>query len=144
MSETANLADLLGIMTRLIAVMERETELLRSSKPSAIGDLQHDKIALAAAYEAHIRALRENDALPQALDPEMRDEFGRAAAAFQDCLARNERALKAARETTDRVLRLIVREVEKSRHQQGGYSASGLNEAGSGPQPVSIAVDQRL
>ena len=144
MSETASPAELLATMARLVAVMERETELLRSAKPSAIQELQRDKIALASAYETQVRALKEDEALPAALDSETRAEFGRAAEAFQQALGRNERALRSARETTDRILRLVVREVEKSHHQQGGYSASGQNEPGSGPQPVSIAVDQRL
>ena len=144
MSETANVVGLLGIMKRLIEVMEREIDLLRSKEPSDIEDLQQDKATLAAAYEAHVRTLRESEHLFEALDPELRAEFSHAAETFQETLARNERALKAARETTDRVLQLIVREVEKRRHQQGVYSSNGLAETVDTGQPVSVAFDERL
>lgn len=142
MSDTASFPGLLAIMKRLVEVMEREIDLLHGIKSPELQDLQRDKITLASAYEARVKALRDGR---QALDPALRDEFSQAAQSFQDTLLRNQQALNAAKATTDRVLQAIVREVEKQRNQQGGYSASGQCEpAADSNRAVSVAIDQRL
>ena len=142
MSDTASFPGLLVIMKRLVEVMDREVDLLHGMKSTELQELQRDKITLATAYEARVKALKDDG---QKLDPELRAEFSQVAQMFQDSLLRNQQALNGAKATTDRVLQAIVREVEKQRSQQGSYSASGQCEPGAGgSQAVSVAVDQRL
>jgi len=142
MSETDGFPGLLAIMRRLVAVMEQEIDLLRGMKSPELKDLQSDKLTLANAYQARVKVLRDGG---QTLESTLRTEFSQAAQSFQDTLLRNHQALNAAKATTDRVLQAIVREVEKQRGQQGGYSANGQSEPGTGGQrAVSVAIDQRL
>ena len=142
MSGTANFSELLATMKRLVEVMEREILLLRGSDTPELKDLQRDKIELASTYDSQVRILREDG---QTLDPTWRQEFSSTAQTFRDTLLRNHQALNAAKATTDRVLQVIVREIEKQRSQQGGYSASGeCGPSTDAKQPVSVAIDQRL
>jgi flagellar biosynthesis/type III secretory pathway chaperone len=143
MSGPAQVTDLLKTMSRLIEIMEREIALLRHINPSEMQELQRDKIALAAAYDAQTKALRENEEALRSLAPEMQADLLRTTETFQQTLLQNERALKAAKLTTDRVLTSIAREVDKQRREDSGYSANGLVAAGGAERPVSLAVDQR-
>lgn len=142
MSDTTSFPGLLAIMTRLVEVMEREIDLLHGMKSPELQELQRDKLTLATAYDARVKALRD---AKQPLDPALRAEFSQAAQRFQDTLLRNHQALNAAKTTTDRVLQAIVREVEKQRSRQGGYSANGQCTPSAGRTgAVSVAIDQRL
>lgn len=142
MRDSDGFPGLLAVMRCLVEVMEREIDLLHGMKSSELQAVQSDKLTLANAYQARVKALRDGR---QALDPALRAEFSQAAQSFQDTLLRNHQALNAAKATTDRVLQAIVREVEKQRRQQGGYSANGQSDALAGAKrAVSVAIDQRL
>ena len=133
---------LLAVMRRLVEVMEREIELLHGPDTAQLKEIQSDKLTLANAYQARVKTLRDGRA---ALEPSLRAEFAATAQSFQDTTLRNQQALNAAQTTTDRVLQAIVREVEKQRGRQSGYSASGQSEpTAGGPLAVSVAIDQRL
>lgn len=145
MSMNARAADLLSVMSRLIEVLEREIALLRTMKPAEMQDLQRDKIVLAAAYESKVKELGARAGEAEGLEPELSRALAKAAAAFQETLAHNEQALRSAKETTDRVLQAVVREVESARARKGSYTASGKVQGDAGGErPISVAVDQRL
>jgi hypothetical protein len=144
---STQVTDLLKITSRLISVLEREIEMLRSMKPVEMQNLQQDKLVLAAAYESAVEALSGDAAMLEAVAPVVRDELRTVMARFQTVLGANERALRAARDATDRVLRHIVDEVERQRGTNSGYSASGSAASLSGYTPrqgVAVTVDQRL
>ncbi len=66
---------------------------------------------------------------------------------FQSTLAANERALRATRDTSQRVLEAIAHEIDRKRRENAGYSAGGYAAAASNShsgQPVSIAIDERF
>ena len=144
MTDSGAAAELLRTISRLIEVMEREIEMFRAMKPSEMQGLQEEKIVLTAAYEAKVSALKVAGA--DTIEPAMREQLLAATKRFQDTMTQNQQALRAARETTDRVLMAIVEEVEKKRGDNAGYSASGTLgvEAAGNRQPVSVAFDQRL
>lgn len=145
--ENAQVADLLKITSRLIEVLEREIEMLRAMKPSEMQSLQHDKIVLAAAYESAIRALESDPASASAITPAVREELRDVTERFHRVLAANERALRAAKEATNRVLKHIVAEVEKQQRGASGYGPSSHAAAPAAPvqrRAVSVSLDQRL
>ena len=143
MSGPARVANLLKTMSRLMEILEREIALLRDMKPTEMQDLQRDKIVLAAAYESQISALRADQTALDGLDPKLRAALSDAAERFRKTLAGNERSLRAAKQTTDRVLTAIAKEVENQRRDKAGYSASGVAQVAGAKRPVSLALDQR-
>ena len=147
MSAPTQITDLLKVTSRLIGVLEREIEMLRAMRPSEIQDLQQDKIALCAAYEAQAKSLAGRPELLDAVQPALRAQLEAAIGKFQSTLAANERALRAAKETTQRVLEAIANEIDRSRRENAGYSISGRSVPSSRAapgQPVSVAIDERL
>ena len=143
MSDPARVADLLKVMSRLMEILEREIALLRDMKPAEMQDLQRDKIVLAAAYESQVSALRADETALDGLDPKLRAALSDAAERFHETLAGNERSLRAARQTTDRVLTAIAKEVQAQQRDKAGYSASGVAQVAGAERPLSVALDQR-
>ncbi len=145
---TANqITDLLKITGRLIGVLEREIEVLRAMQPAKIEALQQDKIALSAAYEAQAKSLASQPELLDAVQPPLRAQLEAAIGKFQSTLAASERALRAAKDTTHRVLEAIAEEIENSNGDSNGYSATGHHNTTANrghSAPVSLAYDQRL
>lgn len=147
MSTQSQVNDLLQVTSRLIAVLEREVELLRAVPSTEFEALQEEKSALTTAYESQARSLTGQPELLEALQPVLRAELKRVTGRFQSAVAANEVALRAARETTQRVLQAIADELDRNRCDKAGYSAQGCaassSRRASGP-PLSITLDQRL
>ncbi len=145
---TANqITDLLQITGRLIGVLEREIEVLRAMQPAKIEALQQDKIALSTAYEAQIKSFAGQPRILETLQPALKAEFERVIGKLQSTLAANERALRATRDTSQRVLEAIAHEIDRERRENTGYSAAGYGAAASkspSGQPVSVAIDERF
>ena len=144
MTETNRITDLLQITRRLTAVLEEEVAILRTMKPPEARALQEEKHALTAAYEAHIRAA---DGAVDDVPPALRAELSEATAHFREALTRNAQSLRAARYTSERVLKAIADEVERTRGETSAYGAGGTiaeRSQRTGAQPVSLAIDQRL
>jgi len=139
-------ADMLRITSRLIAVLEREIEMLRAMKPSELQNLQQEKIVLTAAYEVHAKALQANPAALDGLDPHLRDELRGAVALFRQTLSDNEAALHAAKEATNRVLQAIAEEIQQKTQGAPSYTARNGTQSTSRVrnEPVSIALNQSV
>ena len=147
MNQSERITDFLKITSRLISVLEREIEMLRAMKPAEIQVLQQDKIVLAAAYESQVKSLKEHPELLDNLTPALRAELKAVVATFEKTLVKNEHALRAAKYTTERVLKAIADEIENKRLENASYSANGQvgrKSAAGGRQPVSVSFDQRL
>lgn len=147
MSTQSQVNDLIRITSRLIAVLEREVELLHTKPATGIEALQEEKSTLTTAYESQARSLSGHPELLEALQPVLRAELKRVTGRFQSAVSANEAALRAARETTQRVLQAIADELDKDRCNQAGYSAQGHAASSSrktSRPPLSIALDQRL
>jgi flagellar biosynthesis/type III secretory pathway chaperone len=147
MSEQTPVTDLIAVTDRFIPVLEREVELLRATDTGELQTLQKDKAVLAAAYESQIRTIGKSPQLLDSLSADLRHRFKSATETFRVALAKNERALKAAKEVNYRVLQAIAHEVENQRQQNTAYTADGSIKPASkakSREPISVAVDQRL
>ncbi len=147
MSTQTQVNDLIQVSSRLIAVLEREVKLLRAVPSTALAEVQEEKLVLTAAYESQARSLAGHPDLLEALQPVLRAELQRVTSRFQSAVSDNEVALRAARETTQRVLQAIADELDKDRCDQASYSAQGRAASSSrstSRPPLSIAFDQRL
>lgn len=130
-------------MTQLMAVMKHEVQLVRAREFAKLEDVQRRKLQLAKSYEAHQTRLRKNLSVLESLSGEERGDLRKLYAAFRETLSENMLALKSAHDAADRVVKMIVSGVRKSRGVTGpdvkpgkpvrGYAAygtSGLGAAG--------------
>ncbi len=146
-SRNKDARELLTLTTRLIDVLRGEIELLRHMEPNRMQELQRDKVVLAAAYESAVTRLKTDMEESEPVDPDLRKDLQAATEVFHKALRDNERALSAARETSQRLLSHIVAEVERQSGHSAGYVASGAvaTIAGGRPTaPLSVTLDQRL
>lgn len=128
-------------MTQLMAVMKHEVQLVRERQFDRLEELQRQKLQLARSYEQSQAQVRKNQAVLNALSAEERGDLRRLYAAFREALSENMLALKAAHDTADRVVKMIVSGVRKSRGVTGpavkpgkpvrGYAAYGTAGVGA-------------
>jgi transketolase len=142
--DTGRVGELLQTMSRLIAVLEREIEMLRTMEPQEMQALQEEKIVLAAAYESRLQSLRDDPPGPAELDDTLRAELQQTTARFQGTLAENERMLRAARQASERLLQAIAQSLQRQDAERSGYSAAGRPRAGVGTPGQPMTLDQRL
>ena len=141
--EPAAVVDLLETTLRLIDVLEGEIEMLRGMNPEEMQALQHDKIVLAAAYESQLKRLSDHPELAAALSEELRAELKDTTDYFQEVLAANERALRAAKTATKGVLKTVA----DSANQQDprvSYNTDGRPARRNPRAPHAVSVNQRL
>jgi uncharacterized protein YPO0396 len=142
--DEAQIGSLIRVASRLVSLMDQETERLRGMRPRDIVALQSEKTALAAAYEDKVRELGANPDALKRVSEALQQEFAEVAARFQAALADNERALHAARRTQERVMQAIVSVVEKDRARRQGYGAAGNGGQARKTDPLSLALDRHL
>jgi hypothetical protein len=141
--EPAAVIDLLETTLRLIDVLEGEIEMLRGMNPEEMQALQQDKIVLAAAYESQLKRLRDHPDLAGPLSDDLRAELKEATDTFQDVLAANERALRAARTATDGVLQAVV-DAANRQDPRASYSPKGRQARRNPRAPHAVSINERL
>jgi flagellar biosynthesis/type III secretory pathway chaperone len=137
--------EVIEVTQRLTALLEREIELLKNLKPQDIRDLQRDKAALAATYERHIRDLRAKPALLATADAKFKERLRQATMRFQMILAENERAIRAVKTVSERLMRAVVAAVADRKSGTPAYTRSGVTSGGAATaKAVSLAVNRQL
>jgi len=127
----------LTLMRQLRNVVARETEALRQMKLGPLADLQAEKTALAGAYEREVRDLRATPEIFAALDTGQREAFAEASRELQATIAANVRALEAARNVVEGVVKTIGESLASVRHQSG-YARHGAAAAPGTAVPVAL------
>lgn len=102
-------------MTQLMALMRQEIEMVHTKRFEHIEQIQRHKVKLTKAFEAHQTALRKDTSAVAALSDDERSELRALYQAFRETLSENMLALKAAQDTADRVVKMIINGVRKSR-----------------------------
>lgn len=125
MEATNKLDDLIAITSRLIDLMDKEIEMLRSMRPQNIGALQKDKVNLALAYERHMQELRDDPSMLAAAKPGLKAELKRITSRFQEVLNENESAIKAVKSVSEKLLTAIANAVTEQRGKAAAYSKEG-------------------
>jgi len=139
METTSRLGDLIAITSRLIDLMGKEIEMLRSMRPQDIGALQKDKVSLALAYERHMQELRDDPSLLATAKPNLKVELKRITGRFQEMLNENESAIKAVKSVSEKLLTAIANAVTEQRGKAAAYSKEGVI-GGNGGAPVTKTV----
>jgi len=122
-------------MTQLMAVMRHEIELVKAREFAKLEDVQRRKLQLAKTYDEHQTRLRKNLSVLDSLSTEERGDLRKLYATFRETLSDNMLALKSAHDAADRVVKMVIAGVRKSRGVNGpavnpskpvrGYAAYG-------------------
>jgi hypothetical protein len=125
------------LMRQLQHVVMRETEALRQMKLAPLADLQAEKASLAIAYEREVRALRADPAIFASLDLAVREGFAEASRELQATIATNMRALEAARQVVDGVVRTLSQSMA-SVQRRPSYAPGGRTSEPAAALPVAL------
>jgi hypothetical protein len=133
---------------QLIVLTERLTELIALEAAAFEERRPHDAARyidetsrLANIYRHESARVRSDPSLMKDVSPARRTALMRATEAFDAVLARQGRAIEAARTVTEGLVRAIADEVSAQRSETVGYGANGARGAGGGP--TAIAFNQR-
>lgn len=135
------------LVDRLIDVLYLETDYLAQGRAAEVTGLQRDKLRLTSALR-HCNDLLQNDQILSAtddVDAELLD-LEDALIALQAAGAANERALRAALRTSDRMLRAIVQATSEARGERDmRYTSEGVTGAPQAATARTIrAIDETL
>jgi fatty acid/phospholipid biosynthesis enzyme len=136
---------LISITAALIEVMNRELEFLNNMQPEEIRDLQAEKQDLAKAYEGYMLEIKSNPALLAQCEDSVKHRLEKVTAMFNSTLSENERALRAVKSVSERLLGVIVNAVAE-KQAGAAYSSTGAMGASAlaAGKPLPFAVNQSL
>ena len=130
---------------QLIILTERLTRLIASQalafeerRPKDAAALTEETARLANLYRHESARVRADVSLIDGAPPAMRAELVRATEAFDAVLARQGRALDAARAVTEGLVKCIAEEVAHQRKQKSVYGASGLQSGGAPATAITL------
>jgi len=135
--------DTLDVMCKLLAVVEKETELVRAGKVREAMALEQQKTELSRRYVAAIESLRvAQDHLTQ-VAPDLLASLKRHHETFRAMLQINLTVLATAHAVSEGILRGVNTEVQR-RSMPNTYTAAG-RRAAPGPRHITpLAVSRSL
>ncbi len=133
---------------QLIMLTERLTELValeasafEARRPHEAAKYIEETSRLANLYRHESARVRADPRLVQDASLQQRVALTRVTEAFDAVLARQGRAINAARTVTEGLVRAIAEEVANQRADKVAYDAGGQRSAAA--DPVAITVNQR-
>lgn len=136
--------DLLDVTLRLSDLMTRENEVLRSQRPQDIKALQTEKTELASGYEHFMQELRKHPGLLGSAPAAAHDALRDATVRFQKVMTDNERALRAARSVSERLMKAIVAAVSEKQMSAAAYSSAGVLNSAGPRRAVAMTLNKQL
>lgn len=140
-----SIENLIFVTARLIEIMTTEIELLKNMRPDAIRELQKEKANLARTYEDLMGEIKAAPELLAGAARPLKRQLQELTTTFRTVLGENERALRAVKSVSERLLSVIVNSVAE-KQSGAAYSASGAmgTSALAANKGVSLALNQRL
>ncbi len=124
---------------RLNAIMQRETELIRSAKLKEAGRLVDDKATLAGLYQRELEAVRAAASAIGRLVPDRAEILRHRLAGLQETLSVNLAVVGTARAVAEDMMRTVADEVSR-RERPTVYGMQGqMAPPKVGPAPISIS-----
>jgi hypothetical protein len=135
--------DQLVILTeRLTDLIAKEATAFENRRPQDAAQYVEETAKLANLYRHESARVRANIALISGADAALRQRLVRATEAFDAVLARQARALNAAKTVTEGLVRAIAAEVAEQRPTASGYGP-GAQGAAYRQNGTAITLNQR-
>ena len=134
--------ELIALTERLTALVAEQARCFEARRPQAAAAYLAEIGQLANAYRHEAARIRGNAALLKELPPALRARLYRTTEAFDAVLARQARAVAAAKFVTEGLVKAIAEEVAVQRQQGAVYGAGGVTQAPSATA-TAITLNQR-
>lgn len=141
----ARLNELMVVLDRLDSLMTEETELLRQMRISEAAPAAAEKQRLAEVYSTLHQQLVDDPTPLSILTESQRQGLRDVLSRFRKTTEANERAVKACKTVSDRVIQTIVSAAKNKRVENASYGANGMLGGGWKEQKaVSVALNQHV
>ena len=149
MDTRATLEAFVETMSALMAVLGEETELLKEKRLKDMRTIQNRKSQLSREYAQHQETVYRNPALLRTLSEGERSDLRALYKRVRTILSDNMLALRAAHDSTDRVIKVFVETVRKKRGIPENPPPRGMRGregygAYVGQAAIPVAVDRQL
>jgi hypothetical protein len=138
----ARVEELIALPERLTALVAEQSRCFEARRPQDAAAYLPEIGQLANIYRHESAKIRGNPDLLPNLWPALRSRLYRATEAFDAVLARQARAVAAAKFVTEGLVRAIAEEVASQRQQGGVYGAGGTTQAAPAAA-TAITLNQR-
>lgn len=121
-----------ALTERLTGRLSVELAAFEARRPQDVAATVHETHDLANVYRREAARMKADRDLLAQVPPAERLALTRATEAFEAILARHARAVDAARQVSEGIVRAIAAEVAESRNRASGYGAEGRSQAVDG------------
>ncbi len=141
----ARLNELVVVLERLQTVMSQETELLRRVKVTESAPFAQEKQRLAEVYSQLHQQMVEDPTPLSILNESQRQGLREILARFKKTTEENERAVKACKTVSERVIQTVIDAVKQKRVEHASYGSNGVIGTGwKENKAVSLAYDKHV
>jgi hypothetical protein len=132
---------LILLTERLTGLVAKEAQAFENRRPQEAASFQAETSRLANLYRHESARIRANPGLVAGAPVERRSQLMRATEAFDAVLARQARAIGAAKTVTEGLVRAIAEEVAVQRHKGASYGPGArTNQPGAA---TAITLNKR-
>jgi len=131
-------------VAELVALLDRETGILRSGKPQDIAALQARKASLSAELARDMAALKHDAVFVKMAVPDRLDGLRHQQSVLQKSLDANQEALAAMKSVSEALLRTIAAKVAERRSGAETYREDAALAGGQAALPSALSVDRSL
>jgi hypothetical protein len=141
-SDAADRVEQLIILTdRLTEIVAAQAQAFESRRPQDAAKMHEEISRLANLYRHESMRVRADPRLVESAPLASRQKLVTATEAFDAVLARQGRAIEAARTVTEGLVKCIAEEVASRRSQATVYGVTGTQNAG--PSATAITLNRR-
>ncbi|ODT87062.1 flagellar basal body protein [Phenylobacterium sp. SCN 70-31] len=141
-TDATDRVDQLIILTeRLTEIIAAQAQAFESRRPQDAAKMQEEASRLANLYRHESARVRADPRLVEGAPAKDRQRLIQATEAFDAVLARQGRAIEAARTVTEGLVKCIAEEVAAQRSQASVYGATGTQNAA--PLATAITLNRR-
>ena len=137
----ARVEQLVILTDRLTGLVAEQAKCFEARRPQDALAFGEEVNRLANLYRHESARVRANPGLVSAAPAELRQRLVRSTEAFDAVLARQGRAVGAAKTVTEGLVRAIAEEVASQRHKGVSYGANGTQTAHAAS--VAITLNKR-
>jgi hypothetical protein len=135
---TDRVEQLILLTERLTALIAEQAQAFEERRPQDAATLLDETSRLANLYRHESSRVRADPAMVEGAALELRNRLFRATEGFDAVLARQGRAIAAARTVTEGLVRCIAEEVANQRAQGATYGAGGMSSATSPATAITL------
>jgi len=135
--------DLMNVMSALLGIIERETELVRAGNVREAMQLENQKGELSRRYMVTVEHLKNAQKYLAQVSPELLTTLRRHHDTFRAMLQVNLTVLATAHAVSEGIVRGVNAEVQR-RNMPNAYTAAGQRAAPSPRQARPLAVSRTL